>query len=283
MEQAMTLGRMLEIDLDKIGMRQKDLVAKLTDEGEPPLTEQALSNWKRTGRIPRRRLDKLLDILGPASHIAQAHFDGRFIQGTKPGVMQLTAPDMPNVYPDAMPGPGPQHYSMTGETGHFVISKPKVIVQPHNRIRFSEVESQVEDKIAEHLRGAFHKELRVAGLAWRFDFITERSVIELCRSTEDSINQSVYRSLYKLAVAKRVADDGRTFGAILVIPNEYDPASGSTYRPVFNNRNRRLAMEAQIMGLHVEFADSPENAAKIIAHWDANPPTLGGDEYEENY
>ena len=282
MEQAMTLGRMLEIDLEKIGMRQKDLVAALTDEGEPPLTEQALSNWKRTGRIPRRRLDKLLVILGPDSHVAKAHFEGRFVQGKNAGTMQLTAPDMPNVYPDAMPGPGPRHYTMTGETGHFVISKPKVTVQAHNRIRYSDVESQVFDRIQDNFRQGFHKEMRVAGLAWRFDYISQRSVIDLCRYT-DGVGPGVYRALFKLAVAKRVADDERTFGAILVTPNEYDPESGKTYRQPFNGANRKLSMEAQIMGLHVDFANSPEMAAEIIMEWETKPPNHEEDAFEEDF
>lgn len=276
MEQAMTLGRMLEIDLDRITMRQKDLVAALTDEGEPPLTEQALSNWKRTGRIPRRRLDKLLEILGPSSHVAKAHFEGRFVQGKNSGTMQLTAPDMPNVYPNAMPGPGLRHYTLTAETGNFVISRPKGSVEPSRSIRFSEVEELVKSELPEELRKHFANEYRIGDLAMRFDFISDNAVIEINRGSLMGVQPHLYRSLFRLAVAKKVGDDRRIYGLIVVLPDEVDLQHT---QQSFSAYNRRLALEAQIMGLRLEFALTPFGAAEVIKTWAKGDST----EYEEDF
>ena len=59
------LAVLLEQDLSRVHMTQEDLARELK------LTQQAISLWKTRGRIPGRRMDEVIAILGPDSQIAK--------------------------------------------------------------------------------------------------------------------------------------------------------------------------------------------------------------------
>jgi len=67
---------LLETDLARKGLSQRELAAKLTEQGEQPLTEQAISSWKSRGKVPGKRMARLLEILGPDSEVGKAHARG---------------------------------------------------------------------------------------------------------------------------------------------------------------------------------------------------------------
>jgi len=62
---------MLKRDLVRLHMTQRALVDMLTTEGGKPMTEQGLSSWKRTGKVPMSRRKRLIKVLGPDSEVAK--------------------------------------------------------------------------------------------------------------------------------------------------------------------------------------------------------------------
>lgn len=252
-----SLGRMLELDLERIGMKQRDLVGKLTDEGEPPLTEQALSNWKRSNIVPRKRLDKLLEILGPESLIAKAHANGQFDSrlGERVRFRQETPPM---------------------QVTNLLLNRQRTTVGRHTSVRYNEVEEMVKAEMPQELLANFANEYRIGDMAMRFDYISQSAVIEINRGSVMGVLPNLYRSLFRLAVAKKVGDDRRVYGLIVVLPDEVDLQH--TRQP-FAGYNRRLGLEAQIMGLYLEFAQTPAGAAEIIKTWEKGPTS----DYEEDF
>lgn len=68
------LKGMIDRDLSRAQMTQGQLAAALSVNATP-LTGQAISLWKMRGRMPRRRLPRLREVLGPHSEIAKTPDD----------------------------------------------------------------------------------------------------------------------------------------------------------------------------------------------------------------
>lgn len=277
-ELARSLGRMLELDLERIEMKQKDLVAKLTDEGEPSLSEQGLSNWKRSGTIPRRRLDKMLEILGPESLIAAAYREGRFIPGKSAATMQLVGPNTPE------PRGTAEHFeyrtnlvtARTANPGRSV-NQLRESVRKFNGIRMSVVEDEVLEFMPEELKANFGNEMYFGAMALRIDYISPNVVIEIGRASSNAMNPQVYRPLWRLALARKVANDDRIYGLLMVLPAADERDDEQLQR---NERyNRRLMLEAELMGLRLRFADDAKEAAKIIQMWEKPPRAEEEDDF----
>lgn len=251
-----SLGRMLELDLERIGMLQKDLVTKLTDEGEPSLSEQALSNWKRSGTVPRRRLDKLLDILGPNSLIAQAHKDGKFVQGKTAATMQYI---------------GDPHFDTSvtnwAYKAELVTPRrvPRNVVRPSTMMRFSVSEMAVKAALPADHQLYFDQELIFGAMVLRMDYISPRVVAEITRAAGNAMNAHIYRPLWRLALARKVANDDRVYGLLMVMP----PSDERDDEALLKNEryNRRLMLEADLMGLRMRIAEDANEAAKILQIW----------------
>lgn len=269
-ELSRSLGRMLELDLERIEMKQKDLVAKLTDEGEPSLSEQGLSNWKRSGTIPRRRLDKMLEILGPDSLIAAAYREGRFIPGKSAATMQLVGSNTPE------PRGTAQHFEYRTHlvTARAVnpgrsVNQLRESVRKFNGIRMSVVEDEVLECMPEELKANFGNEMYFGAMALRIDYISPNVVVEISRASSNAMNSQAYRPLWRLALARKVANDDRVYGLVLVLP----PADERDDEQLQRNEryNRRLTLEAELMGLRLRFANDALEAAKIIQMWEKPP------------
>ena len=65
-------AKYLELDLHDRGWQQQDLLPLLAEGEVAPLTASAITMWKGRGHPPERWLNRLVEILGPNSAIAQA-------------------------------------------------------------------------------------------------------------------------------------------------------------------------------------------------------------------
>lgn len=260
-DDSMSLGRMLEIDLNKIQMLQRELVVKLLDGGEPPITEQAISNWKRTGRIPRRRVDKLIEILGPDSLIAKAYSDGHFI----PGKDDKTA------------------FQSTGSTQADHAQMMYYMTSPstrmHNQVRTSPIGSKIRELVTEELWGNFDIDLRIGDISTRFQYMSNKAVIRFCQAQPKSLDPQAYRHLFKLALARKISKDGRAYGLIMVMPALSE--SANEYRLEPPSSMRRLTLEASIMGVRAELVDDYRSAAKMVERWERKEIEEEEEEEEE--
>ena len=79
----MNFANLLDRDLKRLGLTQQAFIAKLTEPGEVPLSESALSNWKAKGSIPKGRLAKVLAVLGEGSEVQSAVLNNSLVRPAK--------------------------------------------------------------------------------------------------------------------------------------------------------------------------------------------------------
>lgn len=253
-----SLGLMLERDLQRIGMKQKELVAKLTDEGEPALTQQGFSNWKRSGKVPRRRLAKMLEILGPDSELAKAHAAGQF-GGNHPDVAD---------FQEQAPDPHSRKAIKIEAIGSLVkaaddLLRPQFAGVPAGRE--STKWEGVRDRLPAELIANCDRAVKLGALNFYFDYMSNNAVVEIKMSAHQnsgSIAPHVYRSLYRLALLEKLYGAGfkrRVYGLLLVGADADSPGI------------ERAKLEASLMGIQLRAVATVEQAVKTLLTWEKGP------------
>ena len=232
---------LLETDLARKGLSQRDLAAKLTEQGEPPLTEQAISSWKARGKVPGKRMDRLLAILGPDSEVGKAH--GQWQAPEKIETLRDTT-----IYP----------------TRADLAARNYIRANPQHTGPI--LEAAIHHALPEALRTNWEKAIPVGAVTLRFDYISDNAVVEIKQisNARGFLPLNVYRDLFQLALAGRLHGDQRqqrNYGLIILATD------GTAVQGI-----ARIQFEASLMGLQLVVVDSPEKAAKQIEEWEKTPP-----------
>ena len=246
---------LLDRDLSHKGINQADLPRMLTEDTEPPITEAAISMWKKRNSVPPKRLRMLIEIFGPDSELAKAHAQGALETKTPPRQ-------------DA----NRNHDSIQYSKREFanMLTQVDQILQPQfagvksSRIRYSRVEEGVKEALPPEMQDRFEREIRIGAISLRFDYISENAVIELASASSGSISPNAYKSLFKLAVADRLygfRHKPRRYGLILITEGDDESPHGLS----------RIQFEAELMGLQLTVVDSFDKAARVIQKWETDP------------
>lgn len=77
------IGLMLDRDLSRGGLAQKEFATLLRTHGDRKITEAAVSNWKKRNKIPNKWVARVLEILGSESELC-AYFGSKPETDTRP-------------------------------------------------------------------------------------------------------------------------------------------------------------------------------------------------------
>ena len=231
---------LLETDLARKGLSQRELAAKLTEQGEQPLTEQAISSWKSRGKVPGTRMARLLEILGPDSEVGKAH--GQWQPPEKVETVRIDT-----IYPTRK---------------NYIRQQ----VAPRQMVSRHAVEYAVRAALPEALRANFERAIPLGAISLPFDYISDNVVAEIKHIGGDRgmMIAYAYRALFQLALADSLHGaqrKPRVYGLLII------SLAGANLGGL-----DRARLEAALMGLQVVVVDSPENAAKQIEEWEKTPP-----------
>lgn len=236
---------LLETDLARKGLSQRELAAKMTEQGEPPLTEQAISSWKARGKVPGRRMVRLLEILGPDSEVGKAQSQ-RSVSYRFGGLTDNT---------ESSGYPKRDEYKPVRE--RQTTFRSQAAVRPPDSV----VEQHIRDALPEALRSNFDKAVKVGPLSLRVDYLSDKAAVEIRTGLR---SDRIQQSLYQLALIASVCEPRvppRHLGLLMLrTPGEAEI------------RLERTKLEASLLGLQLVVVDSPEEAAQQIEEWEKHPP-----------
>lgn len=243
------IAEVLNEDLQRLRINQRDLVSRM-NEAHPytPVSEAAISNWKKANRIPAARLDGLIGVLGVDSSLAAAIEHGRISRsGEAVGV------DEP---PRARPGPS----RTTDPTGR-PLSGTALQMQLQREGR-----TQFEQRLVELSNGEWHSYWNIGDFNDRIDFLSPTLAVELVwRSTDapsrEKLGFVVFRralALLRLRVRDTEYGHKRTYALLLVDAN---PENTEAVERTFQSFRRDLSPA----GIYSRMVRTPEQAFPLIA------------------
>lgn len=238
----MDFAEAFDKDLHDRGFEQGQVCAMISEGENTVLTSAAISNWKKRNIVPQHRLERLVQIFGPDSHLAQ--YAQEQPQIPKKWVFtrsQLLA----QTQPQAAPPPPPEQVVLK-------LAPPTALEQAFVM------------KLPEHLRNNIDGGALLAGSAVEFDYLSDKAVLEFKRiEPKVSLGKMdlalVYPTVIHLLLAAKEVE-GRK--AILVIFNEADTG---VHLPGIEGMlaffSRKLVKEASALGIHVMVDPS---AAEVV-------------------
>lgn len=282
----MTFAEAFDADLRTSGLEQSKVCELLSVDDPIPISSAAISNWKKRNSVPLNRLEKLIEIFGGNSQMAEWR---NWLLGQPTFSRKTTATAMtdeerrarwanlgkPKAPPKAPPAEKARHYI-----------KPDI--QPHGGIRWSEVVSSVRRRLPEEYGSKFDLEFVIGEIGARFDFIGDNSVISFTRLSSLMMG-SIYRPMFRMAMIRKLmgTSSGHRF-YVIVLTQERTGTDGRTqvFEPADTARHlrvfRRVATEARIMGIVMVLAENEEKAAEIIVSLESNPYSGSEEEEEED-
>lgn len=262
-ESSRTLAEMLDADLARVGLSQKELPALLAQEGEEPISEQSISNWKNRGRIPTRRMDQLIEILGPESEIAVAHAKGLIsYRAAKPDLRRKTL-STPRLEGNAA----------------FVSPASSFLLQGR------QTEEQIRNALPVDLQCHFQSVIAQGGFSYRIDYFSPRVAAELRfvpTETDSSRLPNLAESIFRRAVDNIVPllaanalrpSSNRVLGLVFVCEGEIPPRA--------MNALNKTVFTAALLNVRVAVVHAAEDAAHLIEEWENGNDPLGPTSYDE--
>lgn len=247
---------LLDRDIAHKGINQADLPRMLTEDAEPPITEAAISMWKRRNSVPPKRLRMLIEIFGPESELARAFRDGSL----RPNVSNLTI----NYRAETGKDRGVSHDPAKQRDRDEVRARSDA-----RRAAYSQKERDIVLAMPENLQKNFEGTVGAGALQFRYDYMSENAVVEISIHTTGIMTSTLYRPLFRLALAQRLRNAPRPCRYGLIVLLDHSDS--------FMNGIERVKTEAALMGLEFVVVDSPEKAAKVIEVWETTRPDQGLD------
>lgn len=251
-----TLAEMLAHDLGAIGMSQRELAAKLADDHEPALTEAAISNWKKSNKIPRKRLERIIEILGPNSRIARAREQGAInSNGEIEARAFLTFGSQDAIYPTKAAEPVAMHAYARYSAG---VGKTEGELA---RLAFAEA-------LPPELRQYVSQRVPVGRVAIHMDYASPNVAANIRLAHNQAMAFGAVRAAWNLSVLKAVGRH-KVYGLILVGMPEM-------------RLGLRLEEECRLVGLDLKVVSTAEDAAHLVAAWETwDASDTSADELEE--
>lgn len=241
------LGQLIRAARVKKGLSQVDLADLIG------VSQAAIGQWERGEFTPRgKNLNALVEVLGPGVSPQDVEVDTAAVAGGGLAGQQTD---------DTVP---PKHRKRLRDAEHASRSR--------------EFDIALTNLISQHeptVRTNVNLETRI-GRSWIVDMLTHRSVIEIKHPTTHNDTESqVISQLWRLVVLRGILGGNKNFIAVVrrppTIVEEYGTGDAFAALAFYDERSRMLAAEANLAGIELVFADTPEEAAKAIEEIERHP------------
>ncbi|OXE36629.1 MAG: hypothetical protein CGW95_06565 [Phenylobacterium zucineum] len=240
------IKKVLDTDLKRIGLSQRELVSKL-NAAHPltPVSETAVSNWKKENRIPARRLADLLQLLGENGALATALAAGDINKhGEAVSLDEPVEADMPST-PVA-----------------------KLLHTRAARGKYEGPEPEFEQRLVELSNGAWHSYF--TGLYRRDDrpyFVAPQLAIDFIWKGTDKIPTkeqlgyaAFYRGMRLMRLRERSLPEStsRIYAILLIDPIQTNAARlAEDFRPI--------QFQLELSGIYSRIVRTPEDVFEVMS------------------
>jgi hypothetical protein len=251
----LTFAEAFDLDLRRSGLEQRDVCKQLTEQNEPQITSAAISNWKRRGTLPPHRLKRLVEIFGAGSALAE------YLAAAKE---------------DPPPRVMTRARIFAYDSKRPVLSA-NVKIEPSSqslaRVRTADAQAFYE-RLSPEQREHASAGIRIAGVAYRFDYLTENCAVafRICQNPRE-VMSPLMRAAVRLLLVKALDDPDAPVKRrlVMVILATYDMLDD----PVF----RQVTIELSTLGIEVHNIMSLDVVPDVVDALD-RPKTAIEDDFD---
>ena len=235
----------LKEDLLQHGWTQSDLRTRLEESAGRPITEAAISNWKKRNSVPSKWIATLISVLG--------------VDGLVSRTLGRDSVESPVAPPKKSASPEVPTY--LADTNHVYPRAVASYQRDSQTLTPLDIESKVADALPTAIRHYWKRAVQVGSVMVHLDYLSDYAVFEVKSTYTSQVPASAYRSLFTLSLAQRLyMDDPRHYGLIIISPK--DRYVSGLYEE---------QQKAGLLGIEVAVVDSPEKAAEMISFWEKQP------------